>query len=130
LPVYKLLAEKYSSDEFDIIIDAYGSQSLFDNCTSFLKENGPYVTVGIAFEEYTYGSMLVALSRMVKNLLWPRFLGGTPRKYIQVASVTTLSGLEKLRELCENGKLKVPVDSIWDFDDVPKVGVQRPVILL
>ncbi|KAJ9603162.1 hypothetical protein H2200_012457 [Cladophialophora chaetospira] len=79
-PVHQLLAEKYSVSKFDVIIDAYGVQSLYESCTSFLKENGSYVTVGVAFNEYTYGSMLVAVTRMLKNILWPRLLGGAPRK--------------------------------------------------
>ena|ERR1700761_5203139 len=128
LPVHKLLTEKYSSDKFDTIIDTYGVQSLFDNCTGCLKESGLYVTVGIAFERYTYGSMLVAVIQMLKNLLWPRLLGGTPRKYVQVAAVCTLDGLEKLKELCKQGKMKVPIDSQWDFDDVPKVGIKSQVV--
>ncbi|KIW62267.1 hypothetical protein PV04_10459 [Phialophora macrospora] len=119
IPVHKLLAEKYCGDKFDTIIDAYGVQSLFDNCAAFLKESGSYVTVGIAFEHYTYGSMLVAVSRMLRNVLWPRLLGGTPRRYVQVTSACTFDGLQKLKELCEEGKLKVPIDSIWDFNDVP-----------
>jgi hypothetical protein len=87
-----------------------------------LKESGSYVTVGVAFEYYTYGSMLVAVSRMLRNVLWPRLLGGTPRRYVQVTSTCTFDGLQKLKELCEEGKLKVPIDSIWDFNDVPNVG--------
>ncbi|ETI20087.1 hypothetical protein G647_08121 [Cladophialophora carrionii CBS 160.54] len=119
VPVHKLLAEKYAGDKFDTIIDAYGVQSLFDNCADFLKESGSYITVGIAFDHYTYTSMLLAVSRMLRNVLWPRLLGGTPRRYVQVASVCTLDGLQKLKDLCEDGKLRVPIDSIWDFDNVP-----------
>ncbi|EXJ54812.1 hypothetical protein A1O7_10153 [Cladophialophora yegresii CBS 114405] len=63
--------------------------------------------------------MLLAVTRMLRNVLLPRLLGGTPRRYVQVASVCTLDGLQKLKELCEYGKLRVPIDSVWDFDDVP-----------
>lgn len=95
---------------------------MVDHCASFLKESGPFVTVGIAFEAYTYGSMLVAVSRMLKNALWPRLLGGPSRKYIQVASFVDLEGLERLSKYGEAGKLRVPIDSVWGLDDVLKVG--------
>jgi reticulon-4-interacting protein 1, mitochondrial len=125
-----MLAEKYSGNKFDIVIDAFGAQPLFDNCSTFLAETGPYVTVGVAFDQYTYGSMLVAVSRMLKSILWPRFLGGTPRRYIQVASVCTEKGLSKLKRLCEDGSLRVPIDSLWSFDEVFKVRVQRRAVTL
>ena len=115
------LSEKYSNDKFDIVIDTYGIQELYEHCPGFLKEGGSFITVGIAFAEYSYGSLLVAVSRMMKNILWPRILGGTPRRYVQVASVANLEGLQKLKGMCEDGKLKVPVDSLWDFPDVFKV---------
>lgn len=124
MPVHCILTDKYSDAKFDVIIDAYGSQPLFDNCTNLLKETGSYVTVGVAFEKYTYSSMLVSVTRMLKNVIWPRVLGGTPRTYVQVASVCTPSGLEKLKELCEKGHLKVPVDSCWEFDEVQEVSVR------
>ena len=125
IPVHQLLTEKHSSDKFDVIIDAYGVQSLFDNCTSFLKENGSYITVGVAFDEYTYGSMMVAISRMMKNIMWPRILGGAPRQYVQVASACSLQGLERLKRLCEEGKLKVAIDSVWDFLEIAKVSSEK-----
>jgi hypothetical protein len=65
---------------------------------------------------------------MLKNVLWPRLLGGIPRKYVQVASACTGTGLEKLRHLCEEGKLKVLIDSSWSFDEVLKVSSRAQFI--
>ncbi|KIX06484.1 uncharacterized protein Z518_04460 [Rhinocladiella mackenziei CBS 650.93] len=119
-PVHQFLAEKYSNNKFDAVVDAYGVQELVDNCHRFLKEGGPFVTVGIAFKEYTYCSMLFAVSRMLKNVLVPRFLGGPPRKYVQVSSLVTPEGLERLKKFCDDGKMTVPIDSCWEFEDVYK----------
>jgi hypothetical protein len=102
-------------------MDAYGNQDLFTHCPGFLKEGGSFVTVGVAFSDYTYMSMLWAIACMMKNLTWPWVLGGIPRKYAQVAAVPILQGLEELKELCEKGELKVPVDSCWGLENALKV---------
>jgi hypothetical protein len=51
--------------------------------------------------------------------------GGIPRKYAQVAAVPILQGLEELKELCEKGELKVPVDSCWSLENALKVSELR-----
>jgi hypothetical protein len=77
--------------------------------------------VGVAFAEYTVSSMLSALSLMLKNTWWPRALGGTPRDYICISAFVTLEALQRLRELVEQGKLVVVLDSCWEMEDVLKV---------
>ena len=77
--------------------------------------------MGVAFAEYTVPSMLYALSLMLKNTGWPRALGGGPRDYIYISAIVTLEALQRLRELVEQGKLAVVLDSCWDMGDVLKV---------
>jgi hypothetical protein len=77
--------------------------------------------VGVAFAEYTVSSMVYATSLMLKNIWWPRALGGGPRDYICVSAFVTLEALQRLRELVEERKLAVVLDSCWGMGDVLKV---------
>jgi hypothetical protein len=77
--------------------------------------------VGVALAEYTVSSMVYASSLMLKNNWWPRALGGGLRDYICVSAFVTLEDLQRLRELVEEGKLAVVLDSCWDMGDVLKV---------
>lgn len=121
------LAERHSELPFDVIIDAYGVQELYANCASFLKADGLYVTVGIAFSEYSYASLCVAVKDMLRNILFSAWGGHDSRRYIQVSSTCSLEGLQRLKAMCEDLDLRVPIDSSWDFDDVMKVrqGIQK-----
>jgi uncharacterized phage protein (TIGR02220 family) len=61
-PVHQFLTTQYSSDRFDVVIDAYGSHELYTHCADYLKPGKLFVTVGVAFAEYIVPSMLYALS--------------------------------------------------------------------
>jgi len=115
------LAEKYSEQPFDVVIDAYGVQELYTNCAGFLKTDGLFVTVGIAFKEYSYGSLFVAVKDMLRNILVSAWGGRDRRRYVQVASTCNLEGLQRLKTMCEDQNMRVPIDSSWSFDDVLKV---------
>jgi len=65
--------------------------------------------------------MVYATSLMLKNIWWPRALGGGPRDYICVSAFVTLEALQRLRELVEERKLAVVLDSCWDMGDILKV---------
>jgi hypothetical protein len=58
---------------------------------------------------------------MLKNTWWPRALGGGPRDYICISAFVTPEALQRLRELVEERKLVVVLDSCWDMGDVLKV---------
>lgn len=121
------LKGKYSEEPFDFILDAYGVQDLYDRCAAFLKPDGHFVTVGIAFAEYSYGSMAVAVKNMLWNVLSSAWGGSASRRYVQVASTCNLEGLERLRVLCEDRGMRVPIDSEWGFAQVVKVSSQLRV---
>jgi reticulon-4-interacting protein 1, mitochondrial len=119
--VYHLFEEKFAGDQFDIVIDAMGIQALFESSPGFLKPDGLYVTVGVLYTELSYAGMLGSLFTMAKNFLWPTMLGGVPRKYIQVASAVNQDDMARLATMCQEGRLEVPIDDIWEFEDVLKV---------
>lgn len=118
------LKAKYSEEPFDFVLDAYGVQDLYDHCADFLKPDGHFVTVGIAFAEYSYGSMAVAVKNMLWNVLCSAWGGSATRPYVQVASTCNLEGLERLRAMCEDRAMRVPLDSEWGFTQVLEVSSQ------
>jgi NADPH:quinone reductase-like Zn-dependent oxidoreductase len=122
-PVTQYLTANYSNPRFDIIIDAYGAQELYNHSPAYLKEGGPFVAVGVAFK-YTFSSMLYAALLMLKNNFWPRILGGVPRYYVGPTGIATLESMEKLKKLMEDGKLRAVIDSTWDMEDVQQVRIR------
>ncbi|KAK5061604.1 hypothetical protein LTR84_008148 [Exophiala bonariae] len=114
------LTENHAEQPFEMIIDAYGVQELYNNSAAFLKPDGHFVTVGIAFTEYSYGSMAVAVRDMLWNVVCSAWGGSGSRRYVQVASACNLDSLERLRVLCEDRALRVPIDSQWAFEDALK----------
>jgi hypothetical protein len=116
------LKERFEAQRFSAVVDAFGVQELFENCAGFLAEGRPYVTVGPAFADYTYGSMLAAVWLMAKNSLWPRWLGGVPRDYVQITGVANQDGMEELAGMMAEGTLRVEVGDCFEFGDALKVG--------
>ncbi|ESK86129.1 zinc alcohol dehydrogenase [Moniliophthora roreri MCA 2997] len=111
-PVHEYLAtNKY---QFDTVIDCYGVQDLYVNCDKFLKEGSSFVTVGVAFKEITYSSVLRASFDMLRNMIWPP----SQRKYVQVTGVANREALEKLGRLVEDGKLRIVIDSYFQMEEV------------
>lgn len=120
-PVHKFLAGTYVEDKFDVVIDAYGVQDFFAHSAGYLKPRKQFVTVGIAFAEYTTSSLLYAVGQMMKNALLPSWLGGVNRPYAQITGMATLEGLESLRDMVENGQLRGVVDGVWEMENVLEV---------
>lgn len=120
-PVHRYLATCYSKTRFDVIIDAFGVQDLYTHCADYLEPGKPFISVGVAFQEYTVTNLLYASSSMLKNTWWPTLLGGGLREYVCVSGFTCLEALEWLRKMVEEDKLKVVIDSCWDMEDGLKV---------
>jgi NADPH:quinone reductase-like Zn-dependent oxidoreductase len=119
-PVHEYLVQKFGAARFDAIIDAAGIQSVFINSPPFLKEGKPYVTVGPLARSYTYAGMLTVISVMAKNMFWPKWLGGTPRPYVQVAAVPNAAALEELAKMVGEGVLRVHVGKLMKTSEVQK----------
>ncbi|KAF4630712.1 hypothetical protein G7Y89_g7421 [Cudoniella acicularis] len=120
LPVYEQLIKKFGANKFDVIIDTVGIQELFHNCAQILKPGKPYLSLGVQPSKCTIPALLYSVCQILLNALWPRFLGGVDRKYVQVNGFASLENLEALAEMAEKGTLRVPIDSQWEFGDVQK----------
>ncbi|KAH7379791.1 zinc alcohol dehydrogenase [Cadophora sp. MPI-SDFR-AT-0126] len=119
-PVHKFLATEFKNDKFDVVMDAFGVQEVFHNCEGYLKPGKAYVSVGPAMPTYSMGAILYSIGQMASNFLWPRFLGGPNRPYVQFAATATREEMERLANMVRDGKLKVPIDSCWEMEDALK----------
>ena len=120
-PLETRLASLYCNSRFSAIIDAHGSPNLYTCSAEYLRPRKPFVSVGVAFEDYTYFSMFRAVYLMLKHSWWSQTVGAVSRAYIGVTGVTSLALMERLGELVEQKRLKVVVDSCWELNDVLKV---------
>lgn len=108
---------------FDVVLDAVGKQEIWHNCSSILKENGAYVTVGPGAQAWTRMALLKTLGQMAGNILTPTWLGGVGRRYIQVASTVGKKDLLELKGLVEEGVLTGVVEKTfgWHAADIVEV---------
>ena len=113
LPRY--LAAVVTSNPFDAILDCVGAQDLFKASPSFLKARGKYINVG------SMGGLLKVFYQRVNNEFRPTWLGGTPRKWMFLASAPSSKTLEQLRQHAEEGNLKCLVDSTHKMEDALEV---------
>ncbi|WEW61145.1 hypothetical protein PRK78_006635 [Emydomyces testavorans] len=104
-------------DKFDTIFDAYGSQDLWESSSGYLKSgrDHAYVTVGPK-ASCAYSAMPGFFWKVIKNTLWPVWLGGVPRTYKQISAFLDTDGLEKCREVATEGLVKVHVGGVWGID--------------
>ena len=79
------------------------------------------MTVGPAPPDYGLWGLLSTMGTMMSNVLWPTWLGGVNRPYLSARALSNLTDLERLSKLAAEGKLKVPIDSVWDLEDALKV---------
>ena len=119
-PVHTHLTKEFAAEPFDVIIDCFGSQALFQNCAKFLKPGKTFVSIGLS-PAHTYWGMLCVLAQTMSNFLWPAWLGGVNRPYSSVLGIVALKELNRLMNLIQEGKLRVPIDSSWDMEDALKV---------
>ncbi|KAI9774097.1 MAG: zinc ion binding [Geoglossum simile] len=116
VPVHQYLATHYSNSPFTAFIDSFGVADLYAHCAPCLAPGKPFVTVGVANAQNTYPSILYALYAMMWNSLWPTVLGGGSRKYVSVRAFVESGTLTRVRDLVEEGKLKVVVDGAWEME--------------
>jgi NADPH:quinone reductase-like Zn-dependent oxidoreductase len=117
-PLTAYLGEQYSSEPFDAILDTIGIQKLYTESAAYLKPDGIFVNVG-AME-----GIMSFLCSTTKNLLVPKFLGGTPRKFILQQTNPNPERLQYLVRLVEEGKLKVVIDTVFEMEDALKVSIK------
>lgn len=111
------LTETFGKAPFDAILDTIGSQELFIKSPGYLKSDGIVVNVGEGNRE---AGQLSFILQALRNTHQPSFLGGVPRKYITFSAPLTGANAERLASLAEEGKMRVFIDSSFNFKDALK----------
>ena len=117
LPTF--LASTYGSAPFDHIFDCVGSQELYVKSPAYLKEHGDLINIGAMITGIGEG-----LWNWFQNTWRPVWLGGTPRKYVMFSTPLDRNEGVLLLRMVEEGKLRVPIDSIWEMEEALK-GYER-----
>ncbi|KAB8076431.1 hypothetical protein BDV29DRAFT_88300 [Aspergillus leporis] len=92
------------------IVDHVGTpDNLYNECHEFLLPGKTFVQVGAA-------SMLTFAARLIR----PSFLGGGKRKYVPIITRVSKDDLRTLGEWIQQGKVRVVLDSTFEFDDTVK----------
>lgn len=95
---------------FDHVIDHIGVPAgLYRESHHFLRPGGAFVQVGAG-----------AMTTFAERLVQPAFLGGGKRKYVVLMFRNDREHLRRLGEWVSQGKIKVELDSVYEFEDVVK----------
>ncbi|KIJ43183.1 hypothetical protein M422DRAFT_170065 [Sphaerobolus stellatus SS14] len=116
-PLHKYLGLEYEKQPFDAIFDTIGTQDLFIYSPQYLKPNGTVVNVG------NFEGPSMTVFRSFINTWLPVFLGGIPRNYLMISTTPNGNKAARLGQLVEEGKLRVVVDEIVEFEDVLRVSI-------
>ncbi|KAF2812277.1 NAD(P)-binding protein [Mytilinidion resinicola] len=111
-PVGAFLEERFKYKPFDRIFDAVGVQALYSKSPRYLKEDGVFVNVG-GYE----GDLRFVLNGL-RNRFLPRWLGGTPRKYIGISTPSTNESAATIAGFAAEGKVKTIVEKVFNLEDV------------
>ena len=116
-PLPAQLSANFSNAPFDIVLDCVGSHPLFVACPAFLKPEGIFVS--IALDVPHQSSWLQAASfflNLIGDLLWPAWLGGTPRRLVFSRTPILRHRLLDTVRWAGEGRLKMLVDSVHASD--------------
>jgi NADPH:quinone reductase-like Zn-dependent oxidoreductase len=103
---------KASGQVFDLVVDNVGRPlDLYKASDQFLRKGGRFVQVAAADE--SLGDILNILSRW----LLPRFLGGGRHPWTILLVKNSVEELVRIGQWVKEGKIKVLLDSIFDFED-------------
>jgi len=117
-PLHEQLLAANISPPYNIIYDCVDANpDLFVHSAKYLAPNGLYVSTGPNFHS------LAALPKVawgMTRIYWPVLLGGTKRDFKIFLFKSEKKKLQDLADMISEGKLKVPVDSVFSFEDLPK----------
>jgi NADPH:quinone reductase-like Zn-dependent oxidoreductase len=109
-----LLAEKFGGEKLDYVFDCVGHQILFERSVPYLKPEGKYISL--------VGGKTHGVLPTLKNNLWPKFLGGTPRTYKILGLAPSGEYMQEVVKLVEEGIIrKVPIDSEFSMEQAVEV---------
>ncbi|RKO86398.1 hypothetical protein BDK51DRAFT_21985, partial [Blyttiomyces helicus] len=118
-PLPAQLKTLYSGNQFDLIFDSIGTDSIYKACPAYLKEGKPFINVGAQTLEKGAsaipGMVLAGLATKI-----PGWLGGVSREFRSETLVVQKESLVALGELAEKGQVTGNIDSVFEFDDVQK----------
>ena len=106
------LTTTYGNSPFDFVMDCVGSQDLYARSPGYLKADGALLNIG-----GMQGSAVKIMRNILSNILLPTWLGGVPRRYMFFSSPPLRDDAVYLCQLLGEGKLKVPVDSVFEMED-------------
>ncbi|KAK0719633.1 hypothetical protein B0H67DRAFT_484476 [Lasiosphaeris hirsuta] len=115
------LATRYGGKPFDVIIDGWGNQMLFNHCARFLKPEGFYNAASIHYDGFAAWPVLVSGLTLLWNAIRPKstWLGGTGRNWMAANMMDPgIEFMEQVVALFTEGKIRVVVDSEWSFEQV------------
>ncbi|VUC24690.1 unnamed protein product [Clonostachys rosea] len=111
--VLKRMVLEDSSKAFDLVVDNSNNPwPLFKAGDIYLRREGTYVQIG--------GDFTADGIRQYFNIkLLPRFLGGAHSKWTFMAMKTSREDSERILKWMAEGKIHVPIDSEFTFEQVP-----------
>lgn len=98
----------------DLVIDNVGHDPTFHHLSpGFLNPDGIFILIAVM--DYNWTGKL----SMLESYLRPTWLGGVPRKWKFVFTQSAIEDYEAVAKMAGEGKLRVVVDSVFPFGDVP-----------
>ncbi|KAJ6102757.1 hypothetical protein N7486_005184 [Penicillium sp. IBT 16267x] len=119
-PLHEYLAKEHAETRFNAIIDTVGIQELYTNSPRYLREGGRFVNIGAMQAQAATGSVLVFAWRLILNMAWPAWLGGTPRWYKMISGTPGVDVMARVKKLAEDGVLVPIIDSTLEMKDALK----------
>ncbi|KAJ4299057.1 hypothetical protein N0V90_004301 [Kalmusia sp. IMI 367209] len=93
---------------FNLVVDNVGMPSnLYSSCHHFVVHHGKFVQVGAE----------VGIASAIQHA---SILGGGRRKYQFIMLKSKHEQLVQLAKWIEEGRIKVVIDSVWEYDDAPR----------
>lgn len=119
-PANEILQRDPPSPKFHAILDAVGNIDLhlWTHSEAYLAPDGIFVSVGP--RPSGAGDLPLLVRYAWEAFLRPTWLGGVKRKWRMVQVKENQEHLEYIAKLISEGKFKFVVDSVYEFDDVPK----------
>lgn len=101
--------------QVDLVVDNVGNDTAFHRRSEkFLKPDGQFILVGLMPDRWA------GIQSMLLSWLLPAWLGGVPRKWKGVFTSSTIGDYEDIARLTREKGLRVVVDSVFGFEEVPR----------
>ncbi|OCH89445.1 NAD(P)-binding protein [Obba rivulosa] len=118
-PLHKQLEARAPSPKYHLIVEAVGliDLSIYTHSEAYLAPGGAFVSVG----PQPNGFDVPAISKLLWDaFLKPTWLGGTKRAFKIIRVTLVEEDMQAFGKYVEEGKVKAPVDSVYEFRDVLK----------